>query len=217
MRLRLCAALGAFCAGVAAIVIAVLLLAPIARADGDPASDYLLTPEQPAFTGYDNKVSKAEADALTSMLLAARAKGFPLKVAVIPTRYDMGAVPVLYKKPQTYAKFLGQEIYFVVKDEVLVVMPNGYGVYKAKGTPPADVKLLARLPRLNTTDGNELVHAAQVAVQRLAASRGITLAVGSGSAGGGTSVWRERGEIAGAAILIGLLALGGRFLWRRRA
>ena len=80
------------------------------------------------------------------MLTDAKAKGFPLKVAVIVSPYDLGAVPVLYKRPQTYAKFLGQEIYFVTKDELLVVMPNGYGIYKARGLPTADKTLVARPP-----------------------------------------------------------------------
>jgi hypothetical protein len=213
MRLRLLASFAALAAGIAAVVIVALLLAPLARADGDPASDWLLT--QPAFTSYDKSVSKAEAAKLVAMLTDAKAKGFPLKVAVIVSPYDLGAVPVLYKRPQTYAKFLGQEIYFVTKDELLVVMPNGYGIYKARGLPTADKSLVAALPKLDTTNGTALLQAAQQAVQKLAARRGITLSASSASSGG-TSVWVERGEIAGAVVLIGLLALGGRWVWRRR-
>lgn len=213
MKLRLLASFAALAAGIAAVVIVALLLAPLARADGDPASDWLLT--QPAFTSYDKSVSKAEAAKLVAMLTDAKAKGFPLKVAVIVSPYDLGAVPVLYKRPQTYAKFLGQEIYFVTKDELLVVMPNGYGIYKARGLPTADKSLVAALPKLDTTNGTALLQAAQQAVQKLAARRGITLSASSASSGG-TSVWVERGEIAGAVVLIGLLALGGRWFWRRR-
>lgn len=170
---------------------------------------------QPAFTSYDKSVSKSEAAKLVAMLTDAKAKGFPLKVAVIVSPYDLGAVPVLYKRPQTYAKFLGQEIYFVTKDELLVVMPNGYGIYKARGLPGADKTLVAKLPKLDTTNGTALLQAAEQAVQKLAARRGITLSASSASSGG-TSVWVERGEIAGAVVLIGLLALGGRWVWRRR-
>ncbi len=162
MRLRLLASFAALAAGIAAVVIVALLLAPLARADGDPASDWLLT--QPAFTSYDKSVSKAEAAKLVAMLTDAKAKGFPLKVAVIVSPYDLGAVPVLYKRPQTYAKFLGQEIYFVTKDELLVVMPNGYGIYKARGLPTADKSLVAALPKLDTTNGTALLQAAQQAV-----------------------------------------------------
>jgi hypothetical protein len=213
MRLRLLAAVCALAAGVAAVVIIALLAAPIARADGDPASDWLLS--QPAFTSYDKSVSKSEAAKLVAMLTDAKKKGFPLKVAVIVSPYDLGAVPVLYKRPQTYAKFLGQEIYFVTKDELLVVMPNGYGIYKAQGLPAADKALVAGLPKLDTSNGTALVQAAQQAVQKLAARRGIALSASSASSGG-SSVWVERGEIAGAVVVIGLLTLGGRWIWRRR-
>jgi hypothetical protein len=213
MRLRLAAAVGGLAAGIAAVVIGALLAAPIARADGDPASDWLLS--QPAFTSYDKTVSKTEAAKLVAMLNDAKQKGFLLKVAVIVSPYDLGAVPVLYKRPQTYAKFLGQEIYFVTKGELLVVMPNGYGLYKAQGLPAADKSLVDGLPKLNTTNGTALVQAAQQAVQKLAARRGITLSANSASSGG-SSVWVERVEIAGAVVVIGLLALGGRWYWRRR-
>ena len=213
MRLRLLASFAALAAGIAAATIVALLAAPIASADGDPASDWLLT--QPAFTSYDKSISKSESAKLVAMLTDAKTRGFPLKVAVIVSPYDLGAVPVLYKRPQTYAKFLGQEIYFVTKDELLVVMPNGYGIYKARGLPAADKTLVARLPKLDTTNGTALVQAAQQAVQKLAARRGIALSASSASTGG-SSVWVERGEIAGAVVVIGLLALGGRWAWRRR-
>jgi hypothetical protein len=192
---------------------AALVGAPAAFADGDPASDYLIS--QPAFTSYDGHVSKSEAARLTAMLLDAKKKGFPLKVAVIVSRYDMGAVPILFKRPQTYAKFLAQEDYYIWKDELLVVMPNGYGLYKAKNLPAADKAVIARLPKLSTTDGTALVVAAQRAVTALADRRGIKLS--SSGSSSGSSVWVERGEIAGAVVVLGLLALGGRWLWRRRS
>ena len=55
-------------------------------------------------------------------------------------------MPVLFGKPQRYASFLGQELVYFSKDQLLVVMPNGYGVYKAKNLPAADRKLIASLP-----------------------------------------------------------------------
>jgi len=63
--LRLLAAFAALGAGVAAVTIVALLAAPIARADGDPASDWLLS--QPAFTSYDKSVSKSEAAKLVAI------------------------------------------------------------------------------------------------------------------------------------------------------
>ncbi len=192
---------------------AVALLAPVALADGDPASDYLLS-QSSFLSPYDGKIPVSQQKRIEAMLLSAKEQGFPLKLAVIATRYDLGAVPILYRKPQTYAKFLAQEDFYFWKDELLVVMPNGYGLYKLKGLPPADKAVIAKLPKLDTTDGPTLAAAAERAVTALAARRGLTLATGSAS--GGTSVWVERGEIAGGALLICALGAGAVFLSRRR-
>ena len=194
-------------------MVALAFLAPAALADGDPASDFLLS-QSSFLSPYDGKIPTAQQKRIEAMLQSAKAQGFPLKLAVISTRYDLGAVPILYKKPQTYAKFLAEEDYFIWKNELLVVMPNGYGIYRAKGTPPADTVVIAKLPKVNTTDGTQLVQAAQQAVAALARQRGITLSTSGGSSGG-TSVWVERGEIAAGVVVLGLLALGGRWVWRR--
>jgi hypothetical protein len=194
-------------------VVALAFMAPAALADGDPASDYLLS-QSSFLSPYDGKIPAAQQKRIEAMLLSAKEQGFPLKLAVVVTRYDLGAVPILYKKPQTYARFLAQEDYYFWKDELLVVMPNGYGLYKLKNLPPEDKAELAKLPKFDSTNGPALAVAAERAITALAARRGLTLSTGSGSSG--TSVWVERGEIAGGAIVICLLAAGGVFLWRRR-
>jgi hypothetical protein len=187
---------------------------PAARADGDPASDYLLG-QSTFLSPYDGKIDKAEADRLIQMLADAKAKGFTLKVAVVVSRYDLGAVPILFRKPQTYAKFLAQEDYFIWKDELLVVMPNGYGIYQAKKLPAADQALISKLPWTDTTNGTELVVAAQRAVRALAARRGITLQLAP-LPSSGSSTTRDRIVIGVGAVLAILLAFGARLLWRRR-
>ena len=166
----------------AAVIAVVLVLAPAARADGDPASDYLLSGSS-FLSPYDGHISSAQQKRIDAMLQSAKAQGFPLKLAVVVTRYDLGAVPILYRKPQTYAKFLAQEDFYFWKDELLVVMPNGYGLYKAKNLPPEDKAVLAKLPKLDTTDGPALADAAERAITALAARRGLTLSTGSGSGG----------------------------------
>jgi len=211
---RLAASLLALALGAAAVVVAVVLvLAPAARADGDPASDYLLNGLS-FLSPYDGHISTAQQKRLEAMLQSSKEQGFPLRLAVVVTRYDLGAVPILYRKPQTYAKFLAQEDFYFWKDELLVVMPNGYGLYKLKNLPPEDKAVLAKLPKFDTTSGPELADAAERAVMALAARRGLTLATGSGSVG--TSVWADRGEIAGGALVLCGLVAGGVFLWRRR-
>jgi len=93
----------------AAFVLAAIAV-PAALADGDPASDFLLS-QSSFLSPYDGHISRAQQKRIEAMLQSAKEQGFPLRLAVIATRYDLGAVPILYRKPQTYAKFLAQEDY----------------------------------------------------------------------------------------------------------
>jgi hypothetical protein len=200
---------------VAAVTLMALcaMTASLARGDGDPASDFLL--EQSTFLSpFDGHVSSAAADSLVQMLSQASKRGLPLKVAVIVTAYDLGAVPVLFRMPETYAKFLGEEDYYYWKDELLVVMPNGYGLYKSSGLPAADVALIHRLAFQDTANGTTLVLDAERAVRALAARRGIELAATSAGATG-SSTGKDRVEIAVAVAAAFLLAVGARFGWRK--
>ncbi len=124
-------------AALATLVIAAGGTTPAAIADGDPASDFLLS-QSTFLSPFDGHVAPAEAARLVALLTQAQQKGLSLKVAVIVTPYDLGSVPILFDKPKTYAKFLGEEDYYYWKDELLVVMPNGYGIYKAAGVPAGD-------------------------------------------------------------------------------
>jgi hypothetical protein len=113
-----------------------LCCATAARADGDPASDFL--PVQNVFTPFDTKIPQPLVGQLTALVNEANARGFKLKVAVIATTYDLGAVPSLFDKPKQYARFLGQELYLMYNGRLLIVMPNGYGLYRhGKPVPPS--------------------------------------------------------------------------------
>jgi len=81
-------------------------------ADGDPASDVLYFADY--FVSYE-ETSKPVISKLQHATDVARAQGRPIKVAAIWTKYDMGAVPQLFNKPVTYAKFLAAEAGFVVE------------------------------------------------------------------------------------------------------
>lgn len=97
-----------------------------ARADGDPASDVLLS--QSAFYPYaPNTVQNDLQKALNAQLKEAKAKGYELKVALIGAQNDLGSVPQLFTDPQKYADLLTSEIAFSSKPRVLVVMPSGLG------------------------------------------------------------------------------------------
>jgi hypothetical protein len=211
MRLRFSAALLALAAGAAAVVIA-LFVVHDALADGDPASDYLIT--QQLFVSFKAKFSDSNATRLRELLDDSKRKGFPLKVAVIAGRYDLGSVPSLFGKPQQYASFLGQEDYYFFKEELLVVMPQGYGLYKAiGGVPDGDRAAIARLPPPNTDEIGPLIAASERAVVTLAERRGLSLSAGSSS---GSSHWRDRFVIIAGVLVLCALAIIVRLVLRRR-
>jgi hypothetical protein len=159
------------------IVVAVACLlvapvAPVARADGDPASDYLLGTS--AFVPPDANISSGDAKQLSAVLADAKARGFEIRVALIATRYDMGSVATLFRQPRQYARFLGQELFFVYKGRLLVVMPNGYGVSRGGKPVPSAQQLVDRLPAPGN-DGHALATGATAAVRKLAAASGVNV------------------------------------------
>jgi hypothetical protein len=204
-------------AAILAVVLAAgaccLVAAPgAARADGDPASDTLITRTQ--FYPYYIKLPPASTKALTQTIKAAKAKGYPIRVALIGHDYDLGSAGVLFRHPKDYAKFLAQELASFNSDWLLVVMPNGYGIYHCvpkkrpggysdpceSGRPTAaDERALAALP---TPAGGklDLAAAANGAIRRLAALHGASLD------GGGALPKLLAGAVA-LAVLGGAIAL----------
>lgn len=186
----------------AAVAAVALLAAPIALADGDPASDYLITRQ--TFLPFDAKIPTAQVDELNGIVADANKKGFKIRVAIISRRFDLGAVPSLWRKPKTYARFLGQELTFVYKNRLLIVMPNGYGVSRGGKALPEAQRVVDTLPAPGT-GGAALTAAATRAVRRLAADSGVTPEVPSRS----ESTTDDRLVITGAALGLVLLILAG--------
>ena len=129
-----------------------------ALADGDPASDILAPARHPRLhderRARNSSLEKKLADTTQQVSDA----GLPIKVAVIGNKTDLGAVPQLWGKPQTYARFLGAELRFVYKDTLLVVMPQGFGINgpfpqasKAIAALPASIRARTRRPRGSRT------------------------------------------------------------------
>ena len=150
-----------------ALLLAVVVAAGAAgsaRADGDPASDYLLGSK--VFLPYDAKFPPKQKAELVGLIAAANKAGFKIRVAVIFSSYDLGSVTSLWRKPQTYAKFLGVELSFVYKQRLLVVMPNGFGFNWPKHSPKAAYALLAKIPVKHGAAG--MIESATAAVQALA-------------------------------------------------
>jgi hypothetical protein len=99
-------------------------------ADGDPASDVLLA--QDVFYPYEPKLPPALESALEKTLrVAASEAGLHLKVAIIARPQELGLVPKLFGHPQAYAQFLDSEISFNQPQQLLVVMPAGFGAMPA--------------------------------------------------------------------------------------
>jgi len=156
-------------AGRAAIVAAVLLAACAAgagsaRADGDPASDTLVLNN--VFLPYEASAKSADAS-LQKQVQAAYTAGYRVKVAVIATNIDLGAIPSLFNKPAQYAKFLGQELSGYYIGPLLIVMPAGYGIYDGGRCTQAEDAVLTGLAKPSSAKPTDLVTAATTAVGRM--------------------------------------------------
>lgn len=183
-----------------------------ARADGDPASDVLLG--ENVFYPFQPPVSNQLQQKLNGETAAAARAHFPIKVALIASPVDLGAIPSLFEKPQQYADFLDQEISFLdIKQLLLVVMPNGYGVRGLSG--PAAIAATS-LKKPASSVSNDLAQAAIVAVAKLAAAAGHPISNLSGtSAGDGTG----GGSTVLTVVLLGLAAVAASaavLIFRRR-
>jgi hypothetical protein len=187
------------------------VLGGTARADGDPASDYLLGTQ--VFIPFDLKLPKASQQQLTSLVHDANASGYTIRVALIGSAYDMGSVTSLWRKPKPYAKFLGAELTFVYKNRLLVVMPNGFG-FNRPGHP--STKEYATLSKIKIGPGaTGLLTAAQSGVQQLAAASGVKIKRTSDSSGGHSMAHDRIVIILGAVALLGV-AIVLRLLLRRK-
>jgi hypothetical protein len=176
--------------------------AAAARADGDPASDVLAT--QSLFLPQDAGIPVAQQSQLTGLLQASASSGYPIRVAIIATKADLGSVTELWRKPQTYARFLGQELSLLYRGPLLVVMPDGYGFYMQAGQFPAGESTVAELRK--PVGGAELGTAALTAVERLAAASGYSVpippATATKSGGGGIGTIPLIALVIGAALVM---------------
>jgi hypothetical protein len=94
-----------------ALLVALIALAAVApataAADGDPASDVLLI--QNVYVPYrlPSPATERLVDRAVNESFAAK---YPIQVAIIRERADLGAVPDFFGRPQEYAKFLYAEL-----------------------------------------------------------------------------------------------------------
>jgi hypothetical protein len=160
---------------VAAALVGLALGPAFARADGDPASDVLAS--KSAFVPADAGASTVQLARVGAVLEGAARSGYAIRVAVIPSATDLGSVTALWRQPGNYARFLGVELSLVSDARVLVVMPNGFGLYHAGRSLAAEQAALERLGPV--APGPGLVSAAITAIEQLATSSGHPLSAAS--------------------------------------
>lgn len=149
------------------------IVAPVptaALADGDPASDVLIS--QDVYVPYFPAPSKAEARKLSRLLAQVRRDGYPMKVALIQTTGDLGANPDLLGRPAAYAKLLASELAAHVKRPYLLVVMAQGGLAGNNLGPDAD-RILRGIDIDTEAQSDGLVRAALQAVAEVAAANGL--------------------------------------------
>ena len=188
----------------AAVLLTLFLLAASApqnaRADGDPASDVLAS--DTVFLPYAAPSAQVAED-LRSVVDAARTAGQPVRVAVIQSRQDLGAVASLFGFPVEYARLLSQELGNPVEpgvqgrtEPLLIVMPGGYGVI---GFPGRAEQELRKIELGEGASSDDLARAAGYGVQVLASTNGKRI----------KRVFDKPTEAAGGGALLPLLIVLG--------
>ena len=188
--------------------VAALLAVPAAQANGDPASDVLIT--QQVFIPFEAPISTSAKDELIKTVAAANDRGYKIRVAVIAFTGDLGTAVSLWRHPQSYSKFLGSELAFVYSNRLLISMPSGFGFYRGRKPVAKEQAVVVKIPPGKTP--TELTESTTKAVRALAAADGVVLP--KVSSGGGHD-WRDRLIIAGVALL-GLLVIFVPARWLRR-
>ena len=84
---------------------------------------------------------------------------------MIASSQDLGSVPSLFGRPQTYAQFLGVELRSFYRERLVVVMPAGFGVYRGGRSVTAEQRTIAGVKPGASAD--ELASAAATAVGKL--------------------------------------------------
>jgi MYXO-CTERM domain-containing protein len=163
-----------------------------ALADIDPASDVL--PLQDVFLPYNPKVCSQLSAALRTLTARSKKAGYPVKVAVIASKGDLGGASVLFGDPQAYARFLAQELVTYAPESrttydnpaLLVAMPTGFGLDHGGAKAEKAIEELA----VSSFKPNDLARASLDAIPKLARAEGHDVAaptVGPGCSSSGSS------------------------------
>lgn len=157
--------------------------ATAALADGDPASDVLTT--QSLFLPQDAGLPAAQQLRLQALITDAAGAGYRLRVALVTSPTDLGSIGELWRQPASYARFLGQELALSYRGTLLVIMPNGFGLFGAGAATARDQAALTRIPLHDSGAG--LASTALAAVRQLAPVNGHRLEVPAAVTGSGAN------------------------------
>jgi hypothetical protein len=172
-----------------------LAAAPAALADGDPASDVLAG--RTLFNPINSGVSQKSQAQLESVLAASRRAGVPIRVALVASASDLGTVTKLWNDPKDYAQYLWIELSLEYGGQVLVVMPNGFGLYGPSKGPHvvSSAETAVRAPAPGP--GEQLATSAMAAVPLLAAAAGHPISASSLAAATRSSTAGEKSTATG--------------------
>jgi MYXO-CTERM domain-containing protein len=186
-----------------------------AFADIDPASDVL--PLQDVFLPYNEKVCPQLATALRKLTARSKRAGYPVKIAVIASKSDLGGASTLFGDPQAYARFLARELATYAPEvgttydnpALLVAMPAGFGL--DHGGAKAD-KTIEELS-VSSLKPNELARSSLDAIPKLARAEGHIVAAptvrpGCSSSSGGGGNFALFFGVPLALLLIAALVTG---------
>jgi hypothetical protein len=175
------------------------------RADGDPASDILVT--QTLFMPWDTGISTQAQAQLADTITAANKAGFPIRVAVIASPSDLGTETALWRKPGMYGDFLGTELSDLYSGQLLVVMPNGYGLHGPAGGAhklrKAEIAVTTQAPGT----GDHMAATAITAVQLLAAADGHRFTTAPTAVRTGPTATTGSHWVTWLALVLGILAI----------
>jgi hypothetical protein len=197
-------------ASAAALILGWAVSALPARADGDPASDVLAT--QSVFLPQDAGIPPAQQAQLEQLIGETARSGAPIRLAMIASPSDLGSITELWRQPAEYANFLGQELSLTYRGLLLVIMPNGFGLYEQGHSVSTEVAALRGVALHGS--GTGLALTAADAVRRLAAAAGHPLALPRASA---TSPSGSANPTPWIVFALGLIAIAAAWIASLRA
>jgi hypothetical protein len=198
-------------------VLGVALPQSAALADGDPASDVLIS--STVYTPVAQKISAPVLQQLQSTIVQATKGGFEVRVALILDRTDLGAVPQLFGHPVQYVKLLSAELYYAWKGPLIAVQPSGIGVQNIKPLAPAQaIADTVVITSPSTADG--LAEAATATIRKLAGQDGkvtfTTTGTPAAGASSSSSTFSATNILGGVLIVVLILLFIGQRIVRRR-